>query len=322
MNWLCQKTLKSPGIRSKKMDYKTLILAKSAIERGENISLFLKNLKGVSHNSNQIIELSYDLQSGNYINFIKDNFTIVEEFVEEFSEHCDKHLSNYCSLLDVGTGECTTVTALCNKLTFSVSNLFAFDISWSRVNLGQKYWSENIIDKETKFHPFVAEMGAIPLPSKSVDFSTSSGAFESNGSNLSSLLVELFRVTRDKCILFEPSYENNSSEGKARMDKLGYIKDLPGHIKNAGGILESVSLMKTQVNPLNPTACYVISPPEVCTKPQEEKKNFSLPGTDFEIFKKENFYISLDTGIAFPILRKVPILKNSSGILATGFTQA
>ena len=46
---------------------------------------------------------------------------------------------------------------------------------------------------------------------------------------LEALLRELFRVTKKKLVLFEPSYELNSEEGKVRMDRLGYIKDIEGH---------------------------------------------------------------------------------------------
>jgi serine/threonine protein kinase len=58
---------------------------------------------------------------------------------------------------------------------------------------------------------------------------------EPNGGKLKELLMELFRVTADKLILFEPCYEINTQEGKDRMDKLGYIKNIEGVVGELGG---------------------------------------------------------------------------------------
>jgi hypothetical protein len=72
--------------------------------------------------------------------------------------------------------------------------------------------------------PFVADISETPLLDKSVNVTISSHALEPNRSKLPELLLEIFRVTKDKIILFEPFYEFNTDEGEQRMHGLGYIK--------------------------------------------------------------------------------------------------
>ena len=68
-----------------------------------------------------------------------------------------------------------------------------------------------------------------------MNVTTSSHALEPNGGRLKQLMAELFRVTIDKLVLFEPCYEINTDAGKERMDRLGYIKNLDGVIAELGG---------------------------------------------------------------------------------------
>jgi hypothetical protein len=165
----------------------------------------------------------------------------------------------------------------------------------------------------------VGDIKEIPLLSKSVDITMSTHALEPNGKNLHQLMLELFRVTADKLILFEPYYEKSSKEGKKRMDKFGYIKNIDGTIKELNGkILEKI-IIKNPSNLLNPTVCFVVSPPKTNVKYKNlHKKNiFSVPGTDFNITKIDNFYFSNATGLCFPILKSIPILKSNIAILAS-----
>ena len=153
---------------------------------------------------------------------------------------------------------------------------------------------------------------------KSVDIAISSHALEPNGKLLTSLLSEIFRVSKNKCVFFEPSYEYNSRDGKQRMDKLGYIKDMEGSVKALGGKLIDFKLLKNPVNKINPTACFVISPPlDNFDKVQSDLK-LSVPGTNFPLRLSNGFMVSEDTGLVFPILDKIPVLKEDAAILATG----
>ena len=103
---------------------------------------------------------------------------------------------------------------------------------------------------------------------------------------------------------FEPSWESNSALGKARMDRLGYIKNLHGTVKELGGTVQSFCLIKNQMNDLNPTGCYVITPPKTSVPETNIMKNFTVPKTDFVLEINDSFFTSFDTGLAFPIFKR------------------
>ena len=299
------------------MDYKNLNIIKKMYSDGKNISEFLKKEMKTNDNTSEIIEIVYDLQAGSYINSLNENKKKHELYTDELAKLLDPHLLNHESLLDIGTGELTTLSLILNKIESKISQVFAFDISWSRVFTGKSFFEEKCINKNISLTTFVADIKRIPLYSKSIDVVTSMHALEPNTNNLSILLKEIFRVARKKCVLFEPSYELNSKEGKHRMNQLGYIKDIEGTVKNLGGKLIDVKLIENPLRSSNPTANYIIEPPKLTNIKDNRDLQFTVPGTDFILKNEKNFFISEDTGLLFPILKDIPILKSEHGIFGT-----
>ena len=300
-----------------------LIAARVAYQSGQNVTDLLRNQKGVANNTPEIIEAAYDLQAGAYIARTKANIDAVSAYAEELASCLSSHISNTTTLLDIGCGELTTLSLTLAQLPVKPKRLFVFDISWSRVFLGCAF-ADEVLSKEDSqlLQPFVADINEIPISDKSVDVTTSSHALEPNGDNLALLLLELFRVTRHKLVLFEPCYEINTEVGKARMDALGYIKNIEGVVSGLGGkIIDKIRIANSK--PLNPTVCFVIEPPVTanCTKnPESLNQMFSVPGTNFPMLKIDEFYVSKETGLCFPILKGIPILKTTSAILASALT--
>lgn len=299
------------------MNHFNLTKARQIYSEGKNVTEFLREEFQEKDNTSEIIEIAYDLQAGSYIDFANADRQRANIYANELAGLLEPHLLNQSSLLDVGTGELTTLSLLLNNLQTQMSQIFAFDISWSRLYKGKDFFHKNCNSKSVILNPFVADIKQIPLCSKSVDIVTSSHALEPNGRELSILLNEIFRVTKNKCILFEPSYELNSEEGKRRMEKLGYIKDIEGTVKSLGGRVLDVQLIKNVGNTLNPTACFVIEPPKLVSEVDHNKPRFSVPGTDFLLNREGQFLTSLDTGLLFPVLHDIPILKSEVGILGT-----
>ena len=299
------------------MNHFNLTKARQIYSEGKNVTEFLREEFQEKDNTSEIIEIAYDLQAGSYIDLVNANYQRANIYANELAGLLEPHLLNQSSLLDVGTGELTTLSLLLNNLQTQMSQIFAFDISWSRLYKGKDFFNKNCNSKSVILNPFVADIKQIPLCSKSVDIVTSSHALEPNGRKLSILLNEIFRVTKNKCILFEPSYELNSEEGKRRMERLGYIKDVEGTVKSLGGRVLDVQLIKNVGNTLNPTACFVIEPPKLVSEVDHNKPRFSVPGTDFLLNREGQFFTSLDTGLLFPVLHDIPILKSEAGILGT-----
>lgn len=298
------------------MDHKILARAQQAYKRGENVTDFLRSELGETNNSSEIIEMAYELQAGSYVALSEEFPDRLGPYSEEMYALLKPHLFEHCTILDLGTGELTTLSPLANHIDIPIQKIFGLEISWSRLSVGRDYWWRTANKTSLDLSLFVAEMGDIPLPSQSIDVVITSHALEPNGENATRLLAEIFRVAR-KCVFFEPSYEMNSEEGKARMDRLGYIKGIEQKVALLGGKVHDVTLMK-HVSICNPTACYVVEPPDTETSHAVTVHvNFSVPGTDFRLHTHDGFLLSEDTGIIYPVLDGIPILKKQNGILAT-----
>jgi len=306
-----------------RLKYFDIIDAKQAYIEGKNVTELLRNQKGVSFNTSDIIEMAYDLQAGTYIESVRNNIAQASLYASELALMLDEHTPQASSLLDVGTGEITTFSLVSKKLENKPKNLLAFDLSWSRIYKGIGFAKEVMKDDLERLIPFVADINEIPLRDKSVDITTSSHALEPNGKTLKVLMSELFRITRGKIVLFEPCYEINSAEGKKRMESLGYIKNIEGVVAELGGRVISRTPIKNISNPLNPTACYVIMPPKHQngggTNEGPMNEFFSVPGTQIPLSKNGDFYFSNVTGHCYPILKGIPILKSNTAILASCF---
>ena len=81
-----------------------------------------------------------------------------------------------------------------------------------------------------------------------------------------------------------------------------------------GGVIIRKYKIVNTINTLNPTVCYIISPPK---KQGVNKIFFTIPGTNFKLKKFNNFYHSASIGLTFPILNKIPILKIDNAIISS-----
>lgn len=298
--------------------------AKKAYANGFNITEMLRTQIKSTENTSEIIEVAYDIQAGNYIDYAEKNPVQSYSYTSQVADLLGKYISPNDSLLDIGSGELTTISQVINHLQEKPSGVLAFDISWSRIYKGLNFAKNVMGAYYDKLISFVANIEEIPLLDKSVSVTTSSHALEPNGGKLRQLMQELFRVTSNKLVLFEPCYEINSEEGKQRMDRLGYIKNIEGVINDLGGhLLEKIVIEST--NKLNPTVCFVISPPE--SKKRKKMGNytnkdiFSVPGTNIKLNKLDDYYFSNQCGLCYPILKSIPILKSASAIIASALSE-
>lgn len=308
-------------MKNRELSHFDIADAKKAYAEGKNITELLRAQKKIDVNTSEIIEAAYDLQAGTYIKHVTQNPEQATLYTNEIAQILDKHTHPEDTLLDIGTGELTTLSLLISALTNKPKNVYAFDISWSRIYKGIAFAKNKMGVDYKRVKPFVADINEIPLLDKSINITTSSHALEPNGEKLKGLLIELFRVTIDKLVLFEPCYEINSQEGKNRMDRLGYIKNIEGVVSELGGKVRDKLIIKNVSNSLNPTACFIITPPMSNARITKNKNDiFSVPGTNIPLKKIENFYYSNETGLCYSILKNIPVLKSNCSILATSLT--
>lgn len=297
------------------MKYVDMRPAMAAYSAGENVTKLLRKTLETSQNTSEIIEIAYDLQAGSYTRLALDDAKQWNAGAAEFASILQEHVASGDRVLEAGTGEMTKLTGVANRLPTEITH-FAMDISWSRLRYGERFVSEHMRPEIVSYlSVFVADMLHLPLADASIDVIWTSHALEPNGGRERPMLQEIFRVARRRAVLFEPSYEHASPEGKARMDKHGYIKELPEAIAALGWRLDAVQFIQSTRNPLNPTYAYIASPLTERERPDGEP--WACPATRLLLKRKPSCYWSPGSRLAYPIIEGLPILRPEAAVLTT-----
>jgi hypothetical protein len=303
------------------MTYSNIVSLKQAYLKGENITSLIKELDATNLNSAEAIELAYDLQAGSYVEAVLKTPHKFKPYYDQLREILVKYIAEDDCILDAGTGEMTTLGGVFSNIDINFARLYCFDISLSRLLVGRKHISKTCaIDFAAKLFPFAADISTIPLEDNAVDLTWTSHALEPNHGREFDLLRELFRVTKRKCVLFEPSYENNTIEGMNRMEKLGYVRDLPNQINKAGGNLVDVVKINAadQLSPLNPTYAYIVSMQKsACGSVLASNTCFQCPTTyePLDCSRQDSLFSSRGL-IAYPVISGIPLLRRGLAIPA------
>jgi Methyltransferase domain len=304
--------------------FEALKLARSAFENGANISAFLNSEFSNILSADQIIELTYHLQTGTYISGSSAKNSPHSAYVAEVASIIQRLKGENEVLLDVGTGELTTLAPILDRCAVTFQHVFACDLSWSRLKAGlNHFYSGRRTGAHAAPNCLVTDMVSLPFSDQSIDLIISSHSLEPNRARMDEILRELFRVSAGTLLLFEPCYEIASEEGRDRMDRLGYIKGLAASISSFDVELVDVIPLSNSTNPLNPTACYVInsrgvnSPAGGLSLP-----GFTVPGTNFHLETRDGFLVSRETGVAFPCLEGIPILREGHAILTGKYLES
>ena len=309
---------------TKRQYYSLVAQAREIYKNSGNVSSFLRNSLSLETNTPEIIEISYDLQAGSYIENISKNYDHHHKYCSEIASHIDKYLNKGDSLIEIGCGEATTMLGVFQKLNQKPSKFFGFDISLSRIKVGIDFWfSENSkIDDFLDTPPintvtsvFVADLFAIPLSNHLVDIVYTSHSIEPNGGREVESLKSIFRIAKKRVLLFEPCFEEACLEGQQRMSSHGYIKNLPQAIKEAGGILHDVQRLENISNPLNPT--YLFDIEIISDQISENSCSVWVDPITFEpMYKQDDCFYSPKSGLAYPIIKGIPCLRPDNSILA------
>lgn len=289
--------------------FKQLQRIKELYSKGENIIQYLKSIGGNERNTIEDILISYDFQAGSYVEGFSKNREYNYKYCKALSLIINK-IDNVDSIIEIGVGEATTLATLLENLDNKPSKILGLDISWSRL----KFAKELLADFNFKnVNLFTANLFEIPLLDNSIDVVYTSHSIEPNGGKEEEALKELYRITNKYLILLEPAYEFANDEGKARMEKNGYIKGLHATALKLGYKVVEHRLYDYSSNPLNPTGLIIIekntdrpnTPELVCPISHTElvKVNESL------LYSKESF-------LAFPIVDDIPCLLKENSILA------
>ena len=206
---------------------------KHIYENNENITEYLRKVSNEESNSWEDILISYDFQAGSYVDNYYENKEIIDDYCSEIGEVVNRleldQANNYL-ICEAGVGEATTLTNV-SKVISDKFIKYGFDLSWSRIAVANKFVKEQGIND---INLVVGDLFNAPYLDDSFDIVYTSLTIEPNGGREEEALKQLYRITRQYLILLEPSYELASEEGKNRMVKHGYIRNLYSKAQELG----------------------------------------------------------------------------------------
>ncbi|WP_222105383.1 class I SAM-dependent methyltransferase [Denitromonas ohlonensis] len=289
-----------------------LVGMRSAFEQGNNAMEFARAALGKTSNLTIATLIAYDLQAGAYVNQALSNPAEKQLWCEQLASLVSRHLSPGGSLLEVGSGEATTLAGVLEALPAPPTVALGFDISWSRCAHGNG-WLKH---KHQQAELFVADLFNIPLADESVDVVYSSHSLEPNGGRETAALSELLRVAKRAVVLVEPIYELADADARARMSHHGYVRDLKATAERLGCNVTDYRLLDFYVNPLNPSGvvCLEKSQARSVTTPA-----WRCPLTQTPLTRTTDAFSSAETGLVYPVLSGIPLLCRDHAVLASSF---
>jgi len=280
-------------------------------DRGENIIDFIRVRENTKLNSPSAILYSYDAQAGSYLIQLEDPLH------RELKDRLGRYLAEAIeplrpsSLLDAGAGEATSLVPVLRHLRHRPEHVLAFDLSLSRLLFARHHLDQN--GQHAKL--FTGALDRIPLESESVDVIVTVHAIEPNQGHEDAILAELLRVARRQLVLVEPSYEMASAEGRARMERLGYARDLPQRLRRLGYAPSRLERCPHNSNPLNEAALIVVDKfaSGVCAGAPA----FVSPISGRRLLSRPDCLYCPEDGHAFPVIAGIPCLLMDNSVLAS-----
>jgi len=281
--------------------------------KGENITHILRDQYASNTNTDNIIELAYDLQSGNYVKGMKgdnETYNLRDKYIEEVINVIKKYSPSPKSFFKGGVGEAVTLTPMLKKMQHHIDHVFGIDMCWSRLAHGKQWLTENNLPH---VNLAMGTLSEIPFEDNSFEIVVTSHSMEPNGGREEEILKELYRIAGQYLFICEPCYEIASAEGKARMDNLGYVKNLALISQNLGyNIIDNVIINNT-MNPLNPTSVLIIKKGESFSN----NPKYACPVSKEQLIKYDSCYYSQEMLCAYPIIEGIPSLRKTSAVICS-----
>ncbi len=285
---------------------------KQLYAEGENISAIMRKDRNLKKNTSEIIEISYDLQSGSYMKSMSNKNYANNR--EQHAKHIADIILSLCkpsSILEAGIGEATVFSGVMKQFGENVLK-YGFDISWSRLAYAQKWLDRHEI---SNVKLCTGNLNDIPFCDNSIDVVYTSHSIEPNRGSEEAILKELFRVTNKYLILVEPDYELANSESKQRMDFHGYCKNLHEISTSLGYTVLEHKPFPVNSNLSNPISVTIIS--KLSSTPSSSI--FACPKFKTPLQEIDSALFSPEALVVYPIVGGIPCLRIENGIFASKF---
>jgi hypothetical protein len=161
-----------------------------------------------------------------------------------------------------------------------------------------------------------------PFGENAIDVVFTSHTIEPNGGKEKEAIQALYKITKKYLVLFEPFYEAASDKNKERMKRNGYVTGLKVTIAELGykivkyGLLDFSSDGLVPEKSRNPTGVIVIE--KDLENSDIERPSYSCPYTQMPLtLCNDNYYLSKESLLSFPIIGNIPCLNPDNAILTT-----
>ncbi len=289
---------------------------KALYERGTNIIAYLWQEAGVERGASEIIEISYDLQTGSYIAALDDSaYAKYEDLRTREVARIILGLCAPASILEAGIGEATTLAAVVRHMNQPEMRSYGFDLSWSRAAYARGWLLRQGIPNATVC---TGDLQHVPFADDSIDLVYTCHAIEANRGREESVLRELFRIARKYVLLMEPAYELGSDEARARMDQHGYCRGLKETATSLGYEVLEHSLFPYSLPPINPTALTLIRKKTTAPLPSEI---LACPKFKTPLLDIGGAWFSPEALAVYPVIGGIPCLRIENAILASKYAE-
>ncbi|MFA6121749.1 MAG: class I SAM-dependent methyltransferase [Sideroxydans sp.] len=302
-------------MKSDEHDLGTLIMGmRDAYMRGENAMAWARNNSN-REGKNEIVStlVAYDLQAGSYVADARANPNFRSKWCAQLAGLIRPYVEPGDRVLEVGVGEATTLAGVIKAINQPELAALGFDVSWSRIKVGQDWVKENSINARL----FVGDLFHIPLADNSIDVIYTSHSLEPNGGKESEAIAELFRVARKAVVLVEPLYELATEQAQNRMRAHGYVMGLKEVAEKMDASIVEYGLLEVCGNPLNPSGVVLMQKPNPVARIDLSAGGWQCPLTGMQLVDQGDIFYAEQVGLAYPVMRGIPLLRGQHGVVAS-----
>ncbi|MCA9121953.1 MAG: class I SAM-dependent methyltransferase [Planctomycetaceae bacterium] len=285
-----------------------------AYRRGENISLLLREERDAGRNTEETVEIAYDLQTGSYVEALNDAH--YRQHKVDYGNRLAAEiiaLTRPTSLLEVGVGEGITLRHVIDAFPQPIHTIHGFDISWSRIACCRDWFVRQGIND---CFLSVASVFQTPYADNSFDVVYTSHSIEPNGGNERAILAELFRITSRYLFLLEPGYELATDDIRARMRQHGYCTGIVEHAVSLGMEVVKHEAFPFVANPMNPTALTVLRKD---AEAEDATPQLACPKYRTPLVEYEDSLFSADSLRSYPKIQGIPCLRCQDAVIASAY---